>query len=148
MVSEKYQNKSDYNITNVIEKVKSGEIQKSDINFNLLPEIFNYHHDRLVKSSRFIQFFSGRIGIELRDLVKNIIRSSINLNIGDRKLNLKLLGLIQEDTKITQGDFDYLLIITKFCIKEYNKTIDILNNLISNNGVNTRAIKIREINSS
>ena len=141
-MSEKYQNnKNEYDVTNVIKKLDLDLIKKEDINFNLLPEILIHHHDDLVNSSGLGKYFSRGIpNYALRTIIADILRSCIRLKYGKKESNEILLDCMQNDTKITQHGFDYLLTNTRLLIKNYNEIIDIIDNLISTNGGNEKIL--------
>ncbi len=146
-MAEKYQNnKNEYDVTNVIKKLDLGLIKKEDINFNLLTEILVHHHDDLVKLSGVGKYFSRGIpNYALRTVIADILRSCIRLKYGKNELNETVLDCMQRDVRINQYEFDYLLTATKLLIKNYNETIDLIDNLIADNGGNEKILNILKI---
>ena len=121
----------DYDVTNVLEKIKLKQMLGKDIDYNYFPEIITHYHDELVKS-KYDQIFKKGYKQELFHIIYHIISNMKNLNYGNSKSVNYILKKINDYGNFNEDDFDFLIKNSKLFIADYNKRIKKIQELISN----------------
>ncbi len=139
MSSEKIKIK--YDVTNILEKIKLKQMFGKDIDYNYCPEIISYYHDELVQSRK-DRIFKKGYKHELFVVIRHILLNMKNLNYDDGKSVNYLLKKIENDGNFDEIDFKYLLKNSKLFIADYNKRIEKIKELISNEYGNEKILNI------
>ncbi len=135
----------DYDITNVLEKIKLKQMFGKDIDYNYCPEIISHYHDEIVKSKKDRMFKKGHKQ-ELFVVIHHILLNMKNLNYGDSKSVNYLLKKTKDNRNFDEEDFNYLLKNSKLFIADYNKRIEKIKELISNEYGNEKILNILKSN--
>ena len=123
----------EYDITNVLEKIKSKDITYSDVNFNLIPEIILHYQNILVPEKKFGNPFKKNFKWELTTLVFKFLVIMKKHNHDNLEVVEYLIKKIKDEKNLDRNDFDNLLKEVKIFVKTYNERTDIVNELLENN---------------
>ena len=135
----------DYDITNVLEKIKLKQMFGKDLDYNYCPEIISHYHDEIVKPKKFRIFEKG-YKQELFVVISHILLNMKKLNYGDIKSVDHVLKIINDNRNFDEDDFNFVLKSSKLFIADYNKRIEKIKELISNKYGNEKILNLLKSN--
>ena len=135
----------DYDITNVLEKIKLKLMFGEDLDYNYCPEIISHYHDEIVKPKKFRIFKKG-YKQELFVVIRHILLNMKKLNYGDIKSVDYILKKINDNHNFDEDDFNFVFKSSKLFIADYNKRIEKIKELISNEYGNEEILNLLKSN--